>query len=278
VRKQENLKIVGISALALAMVATTRADVTMTLVDAFSDAENSSSFSASVSGYGAVINGDDLIGLYRFNVSANSGSVPGLGSLWATCVSPAGYLDWNTHTYILESFAQASPGKNPAQWAGANNIDGGYGIQNANYLFSTLSQSIINHTAIGQVGSSADQGAALALAMYDVLYNSTGYGHLGGNSFQFTSGGPTGNVLADYDSDLNLLMSATVTSVPGDLLAPNPTFLGAGQDQLFVAGAGSSVPEPSTVSVGAIMLVPLGASIYRIWRKQGRGVRLAVNS
>src|SRR5689334_22289622 len=61
----------------------------------------------------ATIAANELIGSYRFS---ESGLGVG-GTLWSTCLSPNGVLDYGSHTYIQESFAAGSPGNNPSSWA-----------------------------------------------------------------------------------------------------------------------------------------------------------------
>lgn len=265
----------GVPVVAMLMAANTQATVTMTLTDATTYAENSGSFTATLNG-NQIITGDDLIGIYSFSIS--QGSSPALSTpFYTTCVSPAGLLDWGSHTYDLKTFGQEQPGLNPpglggaTGWAGANPVDGGYGIQNANFLFSQLSGKILGGGIGGQAGGVADQGAAMALAMYTSLYNSTALGTLGGSAFQLT-GGLTGNVSTDYTDDINFLTGAKVPVVNGYVLRPNPTFPGAGQDMILLASGlpqgFTPVPEPTTMIAGALMLLPFGASTIRILRRK----------
>lgn len=264
--------IFGVLALALIMATNAQATVTMTLVDATSHAETSGSFTAYL-GANQIINGNDLIGLYNFNI--NPGSVPSLGgssssssgSLWATCVSPAGSLDWGTHTYDVLNFAQAGTGRNPAAWQPG-------GIQNADYLFTTLSGGILSGGIGGQAGTVQDQGAALALAMYASLYNSVAQGQVTGNAF-YIPGLTSGNVYDDYMIDLGLVAGDKNWTAPAGYLLrsyPNVNAAGAGQDQIFLASAlpngYNPVPELSTVYAGALMLLPFGVSALRIVRRK----------
>jgi hypothetical protein len=167
--------IIGVPAIVLVLATNAQATVTMTLVDATTYAENSGSFNAYVNG-NQIINQYDLLGLYNFSLynfsytqsSPISPTLPASVSLWATCLSPAGSLDWGTHTYSVIDFATANPGHDPTAWTSGNKGQL-WGIQNANYLFTTLSGQILKGIS-GQVGSGSDQGAALALAMYAALY------------------------------------------------------------------------------------------------------------
>jgi hypothetical protein len=266
----------GVGVTTALMLANAHATVTMTLASGYFAAENSGAFDATLGGT-PIIASDDLIGIYSFNISA--GSVPNLASpFYATCISPAGLLDGATHTYDTLSFADAEPGLNPpgvggsTGWAGATPaLGGGYGIQNANYLYSLLSPGIIS-------SPNADQGAAMALAMYTVLYNSTAYCvYSASGPFQLSGGvsalGSVGNVLADYKTDLQDLNGFTASPpAVGYVLKPNPTFSGAGQDMILLASGNPSgyttpVPEPTTIISGALLLLPFGASTLRVLRR-----------
>jgi hypothetical protein len=257
----------GIPVLALWMGTAAHATVTMTLVNATTYAENSGSFDAYLAGTGQIINGYDLIGIYSFNVSA--GSAPSIATpFYTTCLSPAGLLDWGTHTYDFLDFAHANNGLNPMAWAHSGTDL--WGIQNANYLFNQVSGQIRSGGGVsGQVGTPADQGAAMALAMYAALYNSTGYGALGGTDF--TIPGLNGPVLTDYNDDINRIKGFSGQPLAnGYVLRPNPTFPGAAQDMILLGSGlpqGFAVPEPTTVIAGALLLLPLGASALRALRK-----------
>jgi len=263
----------SVPVMAVLIAANAHATVTMTLSGATTYAENSGSFTATLNG-NQIISGDDLIGIYSFSISP--GSNPNISTpFYTTCLSPAGLLDWGTHTYDFLSFGQAEPGLNPpgvggaTGWAGANSVNGGYGIQNANYLFSTLSGQILSGGVPTQVGTVADQGAAMALSMYTALYDSTDYGTLGGAAFSIPGLG--GNVLADYSTDLSDLVGAKVSAANGYVLRPDPSYPGAGQDMILLATglpqSISAVPEPTTMIAGALMLLPFGASTLRILRR-----------
>ena len=229
-----------------------------------------------------MISSGDLIGLYAFDVTTTVAGGPPLTPnpstqpFWATCLSPAGYLNGNTHTYDLTAFSSAGNGINPnGVWstAGANNDAG---IQNASFLYSQVAHGILSGGVAGQSGTAAQQGAALALAMYQVLYNSTGYGTYdsaaGGSAGVFKlTGGLTGSVATDYTDDLALLSKGFNPDYTGYVLVPNPNDSqnGSGQDMILLGNPGQnySVPEPTTVMAGALLLLPFGASTLRILRR-----------
>jgi len=269
----------GVPLLAMGLVANAHAQgtATMTLSDYSSYAEYNSSFTSYLN-YGApnqqkILNatGNDIIGLYSFSVAP--GSVSALNTpFWTTCLSPNGLLDTASHTYDYDTFAQASPGLNPPSWSTVGKPDSG--IQNANYLFSTLSGQILSGSGILGQGSLQDQGAALALAMYDALYNSTGYGAIAGTPFAIPglqTGDP--NVYNDYTADLAVVTGAKINPVAGAVLVPDPVIEGSAAQDMILLGTGlpqgSPVPEPATIFTGLLLLLPLGACALRILRKGG---------
>jgi hypothetical protein len=256
-------------------------------------ATDSGLFVATLNGYDnpnthndQIIAGNDLIGIYQFSASQPNGLSIGT-PFYATCISPAGVLNWNTpYTYSEVSFNGAGNGLNPSGfWAGwaTGSANGGYGIQNANWLYTHLSTGIINDSLAesGHVGNSTDdaQGAAMALAMYTALYDSAGIGQVsstiafnGSGKFQITGGlnllNPAlNNVYSDYLQDLKMLdTSLPFSAVPGDVLVPSDT---SGQDMILIGGSpqGGIVPEPTTIISGALLLLPFGASTLRVLRR-----------
>lgn len=117
--------------------------------------------------------GDDLIGLYKFAVANSLSTTLVNGSvLVSTCLSPVGNLDWSTHNYTTEDFGTASPGLHPNAWSPQ-------GIYNAAYLWRHWSGTV----------TTRDQGAALMLSLWDVLYNSVDYGQLTSATTGFGTGG-----------------------------------------------------------------------------------------
>ena len=234
---------------------TAKASITLQLTDATSKAE--AGFVATVPT--GTLAANELIGIYEFSAS-------GLGpaTLWSTCTSPLGVLDWSSHTYVLDGFSAASPGHNPASWAAGT--EGDAGIQNAQYLWRLFSPTII-------AGGNANQGAALELAMWEALYDSTSYGVLGGTSFKVTTW-----ATADAQTDYNTYLAAlNFTSVDNDLglgsilrdslydsSGGRQTTPGAGQDFIYNV---TPVPEPATMVAGALLLLPFGASTLRMLRK-----------
>jgi len=152
---------------------------------------------------------------------------------------------------------------NPSAWATG---PGGelWGIQNANYLWRTFGSGT---SALQNPGASPqDTGAALAMAMYVALYDSTGYAALGGS--KFSPAGLSQNVQNLMTSDLLALTSADVANnlAPGYMLVPqNPSGAGSGQEFIVLApleGTVVPVPEPGATAMfgGAIALLSWVAS------------------
>jgi hypothetical protein len=221
-----------------------------------------------------------IIGVYQFTVSSVvGGSIPGLAggdTFWSTCLSPGGELDYNSHTYNYESFQTANPGINPSAWATSSDGTQLWGIQNANYLWKTFGSS---STALQNPGSSPqDAGAALAMAMYVALYDSTGYG-----SYSLTKFDPTGlstSVQADMTAYLNAMTSPSAdiadSLAAGYMLVPqDPNGAGSGQEFIILAPEGNNVvvPEPGSTSVfgGLIALFAVvGGTVRRKFASRGR--------
>jgi hypothetical protein len=222
----------------------------------------------------------DAIGIYAFNTS---GSVPAIANpFYSVCLSPAGLLDGNPHTYTEKTFASASPGIFPSSWATGPSGQM-WGIENAAYLWNTFGNKIVSGLSIPSVsGTANEKAAALEFAIWTVLYNSTGYGKLGGSFYpaptqtefehaagETVAGGDT--AFADYNAYIAALL-AKGSSIPiytGYVLegtgAPGDG-AGAGDDQEFFL-LGTPVPESTTLIAGALLLLPFGASTLRILRK-----------
>ncbi len=147
-------------------------------------------------------------------------------------------------------------------------------IQNAAYLF-------YNHgylTGTG-LGGTLEQKAALQLAVWDVLYDTTGGGSVTGTRFSVNASQPFGadnaaiGLANTWISDLNSLSNVGNFGYDGYLLYPDPLTgvnNGPGQDgeppqELLIA---VPVPESPTVIAGALLLLPFGASAFKILRKK----------
>jgi hypothetical protein len=232
-------------------------------------------FTASFDGAPAIVQ-DDLIGIYSFNINSVTPDTVTFTSpvLYTMCISPIGNLNFGNFNYTLQTFQQASPGLFPSQWKVGPNGQG-WGIQNAYYLFNLLAPTLdTGHLIAGEAGNGADQGAAMALAVYTALYNSSGFGAAANGANSPTGGWyiPStgfGNIAVyqDYTNDLHDLTHYTGNSVsPGYVLTPfsSEWYSGGGQAMLVID---QNVPEPATVISGLLLLLPTGASMFRILRK-----------
>jgi hypothetical protein len=232
-----------------------KAAITLTLQNDTARAETGFTSAGSA---GAAITANEYIGIYQFNSSGSEGPV---NPFWSTCLSPDGSLDWNSHNYTSLSFVAGSPGNNPGSWSTVGASDSG--IQNAQYLWRLFSPTII-------ASGTANQGAGLALAMYEALYDSTGYGKTDtadAGKF-YVNSGLSGAVLTAYNSYLGVLNTASsaanVSASLGNGYVLRSTEIGAGQDLIWNV---TPVPEPTTMIAGALLLLPVGASTLRILRK-----------
>lgn len=166
------------------------------------------------------------------------------------CMSPDGGLSPGTYAFNPITLEDAKYGSNPATWSMTG------GIENAAYLFSL-------HT--GTIANSAE-GAALNLALWAALYNSTAVGSMTTSGrFSISGAGLSPAIQAAYAADiaqLNAAGQSTVQSLynqnPAYILRPVNTSL---QDLIVLPSsipaeflaANAAAPEPSTF-VGAALL------------------------
>jgi hypothetical protein len=238
-------------------------------------------------------------GLESFNVtidgSSINGALAGGISIHETAETPGGpampanYVtvctDIGATLYLGNSYTYDTPatpfsgqtGVDPKWGTGANGgTDGSAAaaIQNAAYLFNTYG----NLTGTG-LGGNNEQKAALQLAVWAVLYDTTVGGSVTGSRFSVnalqTLGTDTAAIsLADgWITDLNALSNVGNFGYTGYLLYPDPQTgvnNGPGQDgkppqELLIA---VPVPESPTVIAGALLLLPFAASTFKILRKK----------
>lgn len=233
-------------------IAAQAATVDLQLIDSTSKAQTG--FTATVPS--GSINANELIGIYKFD-AGNPNGMTIADPFWSVCLSPSGLLDTAKHNYTEQGFGPAAPGQNPATWAAGS--EGDAGIQNAQYLWRLFSPGII-------ASGNKNEGSGLALAIYEALYDSTGYGNLGGSSFTVNTWAGSG-VQSYYNTYLAALNPTVVAANIATGYILRSTTLGeygAGQDLMFNA---TPVPEPSTIIAGALLLLPFGASTLRKLRK-----------
>lgn len=193
---------------------------------------------------------------------------------------PANYVtvctDIGATVYIGQKYTYDSPatpfsassGVNPAWGTGGNPGSAAAAIQNAAYLFYNYGQ-----LTSGGIGGSVDNMTALQLAVWDVLYDTTGTGKNSINGTRFTYSGENSTVQNDvttWIAALNGNSKAGSFGYTGGLLYPDPTSGGVNANgngeavqELLIA-----VPEAPTVIAGALLLLPLGASTVRILNKR----------
>ena len=162
----------------------------------------------------------------------------------AFCLSPAGQLFPGTAAYTVLTFEQAKYGANPADWSHNG------GIENAAYIWAQNQGTITTNA----------QGAALNLALWTALYNSTAVGVVDDSGrFSVSGSAFNGAIEHAYSADLAQVNGASKSAIlanysanPGYILRPVNTSM---QDLIVLPGvipagmrAGLAVaPEPSTI-------------------------------
>ena len=227
-------------------------------------------------------------GLEAFNVAIDGNSINGAlaGGILINQVSssdptlPSSYVtvctDIEGTLYLGQSYEYNTPvtpfsgqsGVNPTWGDGSNDGSAAKAIQNAAYLFYTYGQL----TSAG-IGGTTEQMAALQLAVWEALYNTTASGSVTGTRFTVSGGDATAIAqAAGWLTSLNGIYDYT-----GYLLYPNP-LSGVNADgeppqELLIADGDAqpaiqSVPESTTVIAGALLLLPFAASTFRIFRRK----------
>jgi hypothetical protein len=201
-----------------------------------------------------------LAGGILINKKAGDASMP--SSYVTVCTDIEGTL------YLGQYYEYVTPvtpfsgqaGINP-NWGTGINGDGSAAkaIQNAAHLFYTYNQL----TSAG-IGGTVEQMAALQLAVWEVLYNTTASGSVTGTRFT-VSGGDAGAIalasswLSGLDGNYGLAGYLLYPTQGGGVNAD-----GEPPQELLIA----AVPEPTTVIAGALLLLPFGASTLRILRRK----------
>jgi hypothetical protein len=226
-------------------------------------------------GYSAqYISTSDAIGIYAFNTSLPIG-IGGSSTFYSVCLSPAGLLDGNMHTYNVKPFGGgtgANPGIYPSNWAwsGPSATPQYWGVQNAAYIWHTFGMGIVDNT--GNVGYQSQRAAALEFAVWTALYDSTGYGALGAPSNWIAPTGQMDATTLSYYNQYKAALISAGSSIPlytGNILEGVGAVsggAGSGQSQEFFM-LGTPIPEPTTMIAGALLLLPFGASTLRSLRK-----------
>jgi len=168
----------------------------------------------------------------------------------AFCLSPAGSLSPGTAAYNPITLQNAKYGSNPAAWSMTG------GIENAAYIWEQNNQTI----------TTSAQGAALNLAMWAAVYNSTAVGDMTGSGlFSVSGAGFSPEIQQAYTADIAQLNSASQSAILSNfnqntayILRPVDTSM---QDLIVMPGAIPAnernqlvaAPEPSTVFVLALL-------------------------
>lgn len=187
--------------------------------------------------------------------------------------------DFKGSLYIGSTYAYNAPANG---FAGQLGIDPTWNnptlaIQNAAYLFYNYGG---NPTASTGITGSVEQMAALQLAVWIALYDTTSTGTVNmtaASEFYVNTSSNSGNDTAaitlalsylnglngGYDYTGNLLTPVSSLGDQGnpDGQLPQELLMGGGQPQ------GGPIPEPSTILAGAMLLLPCGLSVVRIFRK-----------
>jgi len=216
-------------------------------------------------------------GLESFNVTVDGNSINGalaggiqINKISGDASTPSSYVtvctDIEGTLYLGQSYEYVTPvtpfsgqsGVKPNWGTGINDGSAAKAIQNAAYLFYTYGQL----TSTG-LGGTTEQKAALQLAVWEALYNTTALGSVTGTRFTVSSGDAT--AIADASSWLSGLTGNY--GLTGYLLYPTQgsgvNADGEPPQELLIA-----VPEPTTVVAGTLLLLPFAASTFRILRKK----------
>ncbi|MCX6968176.1 MAG: hypothetical protein NTZ46_10450 [Verrucomicrobia bacterium] len=173
----------------------------------------------------------------------------------AFCLSPTGLMYPGMAAFDPITPEEARYGLNPSTWSLAG------GIENAVYLWNLHSSTVASNT----------EGAALSLALWAALYNSTAVGSATASGrFSLRGEGFTPemeSIYVAYLSELNTAGSGAVESVfdhhPATILRPvNPVM----QD-LMIPASSRMTPEPSAFFALAALLGMVGAEwLFKQWR------------
>jgi hypothetical protein len=211
--KLESVRFAGtvLGAAALLMTSSARGGQIVSMSLANASSLDQTGFTANLTGVGQIIFTDDEIGIYQFTVTEPTSPVQVPNPLYSVCLAPLGDLEYGgPYNYNVDTVAQAANYSYPVSALTAD------GLENALYLWNKLSPGID-----GPGGSqSASAGAALALAMYTAMYNSTGYGSVNAVSGPLTIANLTGATLTDYESDIAAITPTSYEDYTGNVLVP----------------------------------------------------------
>jgi len=220
------------------------------------------------------INGALAGGIFIKEVSSTDPSMP--KNYTTVCTDIGGSL------YLGQSYTYDTPptgfsgqaGVNP-NWGNGTAASETAAIQNAAYLFYNYATLTGTQLTSSGLGGSTEQLAALQLAVWDVLYNTTGTGinSIDGTRFSVSDGDAAAITLAaNWVTALNSMNDAGNFGYNGYLLYPDPESGGVNANadgeppqELLMA---APVPEAPTVIAGTLLLLPFAASVFKIFRRK----------
>lgn len=270
-------------------------------LETFNVSYNSSGYNTLNNNIGGALTGGIQIALAT-GANQHGTSIAGLPSSYTTVCTDIGasvYLG-STYGYDLDTYAHRT-GVDPAWGLDANGNFSVTGtaqgaalpaslllgeqqaaIQNAAHIFYNNLSTYDNTTHSGGIAGTPSQMAAVQLAVWAAVYDTTINGNVavtltGSSGSQTLSGGRfsvTGADQAAIVGAYNLLTGLTGNyNLTGNLLFPDPNNTqgnGNGepvQELLMQSGLGTPVPEPTTMVAGALLLLPFGLSTLRMLRK-----------
>ncbi|MDR3412350.1 MAG: hypothetical protein P4L87_15660 [Formivibrio sp.] len=235
-------------------------------------------------------NGAYVGGIQISRVTGGTQPLSAFPSTYTTVCTDVGNIVYmgDTYGYDLKSFS-GQAGLNPLWGYNATTIGGtgtqltgatlqgeqALAIQNAAHIFYSEFSNL-------GTGATASQNAAVQLAVWAALYNTTISGQITGFSYSGGNGSISGGRLAVSGADqaaINLAASwlnaintggtAGNYGLTGNLLYPNPTTQNGApvQELLIRTQDATPVPEASTMVAGVLLLLPFGASTLRMFRK-----------
>jgi hypothetical protein len=163
---------------------------------------------------------------------------------------------------VAPSWGEDNAGKSPSQ---SDLTTAGLAIQNAAELF-------YKNFAVLTTGTT-DQKAALQLAVWTALYDTTGAGNIltTASRFTFDTTSSAGILALDWINALVNPTSSSFVSPPVGLLVPSPATAangpnpdGAPPQELMIV---TPVPESSTIIAGALLFLPFGLCSLKSFRK-----------
>jgi hypothetical protein len=273
-KKKQNLNYcaLGLAALAVGLASTAQATISYQI-------SNGGLETANVTFDGTSYNGI-LAGGIGITSTGGSG---GPSSYVSLCTDFMGslYLG-NTYTYNSPVSISSSGLTGIAPVWGADNSGksaGSADLTSATYGLDNAAQLFYNNISVLTSGTT-DQKAALQLAVWTALYDTTSVGAVTGSRFGFNVASAAGSLAATLIGELVNPTSSSYVAPPVGLLVPSPATAangnnpdGAPPQELLVAlptptpVPPTPVPEASTVITGALLLLSFGVCSLKSFGK-----------